>query len=60
MGGRILRKKLGKPVERIVKTVRTYLDSNNFIKVYPAAYEKWCSAEELLWETDSGMIGAAS
>lgn len=47
------KKTLGEPVERIVKTVRAYLDSNNFIKVYPAAYKKWCSAEELLWETDS-------
>lgn len=48
-----LKKKLGEPVERIVKTVRSYLDSNNFIKAYPVAYEKWCSAEELLWKTDS-------
>jgi hypothetical protein len=48
-----LKKKMGEPVERIVKTVRTYLDSNNFIKAYPTAYEKWHSAEELLWETDS-------
>jgi len=48
-----LKKKMGEPVERIVRTVRTYLDSNNFIKAYPTAYEKWRSAEELLWETDT-------
>ena len=48
-----LKKKMGEPVERITRTVRTYLDSNNFIKAYPKAYEKWRSAEELLWETNS-------
>lgn len=48
-----LKKRLGQPVERIEKTIRTYLDSNNFAKIYPKAYEKWCSAEELLWKTDS-------
>ncbi len=48
-----LMQKLGKPVERIEKTVKNYIDSNNFAKKYPKPYEKWCSAEELLWKTDS-------
>lgn len=48
-----LMQKLGKPVERIEKTVKNYIDSNNFAKKYPKPYEKWCSAEKLLWETDS-------
>lgn len=48
-----LKENLGKPVERIVKTARNYLDTNKFIKNYPAAYEKWCVAEELMWKTDS-------
>ena len=48
-----LKEKLGEPVERVVKTVRNYLDTNNFVQNYPTAYEKWCSAEELLWRSDS-------
>lgn len=45
--------KLGEPVERIEKTIKRYIDTGNFVKKYPKAYEKWCSAEELLWKADS-------
>ncbi len=48
-----LKGQLGEAVDRVVKTARSYLDTNNFIRNYPTAYEKWCAAEKLLWETDS-------
>lgn len=48
-----LMEKLGEPVERIEKTIHNYIDTGSFVKKYPTAYEKWCSAEELLWKADS-------
>ena len=48
-----LKNRQGEPVERIEKTVRNYLNAFDFQKKYAKAFEKWSSAEELLWKTDT-------
>jgi polyhydroxyalkanoate synthesis regulator phasin len=48
-----LKKQSGKPVEHIEEAVRSYIDSHDFQKEYPKAYEKWAEAESLLWKTDT-------
>jgi hypothetical protein len=48
-----LKGELGEPVKRIEETIRNYLKADSFAKKYPKAYEKWNSAEGLLWKTDS-------
>jgi hypothetical protein len=46
-----LKSKLGESVERVEKTIRNYIESDNFRGNFSKVYEKWSSAEELLWET---------
>ena len=48
-----LMKQQGKPVERIEKHTRNYLDLKDFRKCYPKAYEHLMRAEEKLWASDS-------
>lgn len=48
-----IRKKIGKPVERIEATVHDYLDSQGFCQRYPQAFARWRSAEEILWSADT-------
>jgi predicted metal-dependent hydrolase len=48
-----LKKQSGEPVEHVEKEVHDYIDSHEFQKEYPIAYEKWAEAEKLLWETDT-------
>ncbi|MDH5468477.1 MAG: hypothetical protein OEY25_13760 [Candidatus Aminicenantes bacterium] len=48
-----LKKKSGEPVEHIEEAVRSYIDSHDFQREYPKAYEKWAEAESLLWKTDT-------
>ena len=48
-----LKVRLGQSVERIEKTMKSYIDAQNFQRNYPKAFEKWSAAEELLWRTDS-------
>lgn len=45
----------GRPVERVQAEVRTYCETEQFRAAHPTAYEKWRSAEELLWGEDSGL-----
>jgi hypothetical protein len=48
-----MKAKSGKPVEVMESHIRNYLDSVIFKEHYPAAWEKWSHAEELLWSADS-------
>lgn len=47
-----LKQKLGGPVEQMEKSLRAYLDSDQFRNTYPNSYDKWSSAEALLWKSD--------
>jgi hypothetical protein len=47
----ILREK--QPVRAIEREITKYLDSNEFVKKYPKAFEKWQSADTLLWSGGS-------
>ena len=42
-----------KPIERISSEIKTYIESDNFKRKYPKAYQKWIEAETMLWATDS-------
>lgn len=48
-----LKEKSGEPVEKIEETVHRFIDTSDFQKKYPKAYEKWAEAENLLWDTES-------
>jgi hypothetical protein len=48
-----LKKRIGDAVGRIETTIRRFLDAPEFQRKYPEAYQKWSSAEELLWQTDT-------
>ena len=48
-----LKERSGEPVEHIEEAVRRCIDSHDFQKEYPKAYEKWAEAENLLWKTDT-------
>ena len=48
-----IKEKSGEPVEKIEKTVHSYIDTQDFQKEYSKAYEKWAEAEHLLWETEA-------
>lgn len=48
-----LKKRAGEPVERIQATVGDYLNAHEFQNKYPEAFEKWSSAEDLLWRADT-------
>lgn len=41
------------PLEAVEKEIRGHLSSDEFKKLYPAAFKKWSDAEALLWESDS-------
>lgn len=43
----------GRPVERVERTVRGYLETDRLRSAYPTAYEKWQAAEAMLWADDS-------
>lgn len=44
---------LGQPVQQVEKKIINYLDADHFRKRYAKAFEKWTSANEKLWSTDS-------
>jgi hypothetical protein len=48
-----LKERSGESIEHVEKEVLNYIDSHEFQKAYPKAYEKWAEAENLLWETDT-------
>jgi hypothetical protein len=48
-----MRQRRGEPVAQVESVIRTFLDSDDFQRRYPAAYEKWVAAERLLWGSDS-------
>jgi hypothetical protein len=48
-----LKTKKGEAVERVEVTVRDYINSSIFKTKYPDAFNKWSSAETLLWQKDS-------
>jgi hypothetical protein len=48
-----LKQRDGQPIQRIEAQSRNYLNSDLFQRKYPQAYQKWASAETLLWSSDS-------
>lgn len=48
-----LKKPRGEAMERMEENTFRYLDSSNFKKRHPAAFDKWQQAEGLLWSSDS-------
>jgi hypothetical protein len=48
-----LKKRAGEAIDRVESTIRNYLDAHEFKQKYPEAFEKWSSAEDLLWCTDT-------
>jgi hypothetical protein len=48
-----LKRRAGQPVERVGTGLRAYVDADQFRHRYPTAYQKWASAEALLWDSDS-------
>ena len=48
-----LRHRAGEPAQRVVAEMRHHIDSQSFRSRCPAAYEKWHTAESLLWGADS-------
>jgi hypothetical protein len=51
LGFRVAEQLGASSVPRTETTVHRYLDSEKFQDSYPSAYEKWASAEKLLWAT---------
>ncbi len=49
----LLKEQNGQPFQRIVAHMRNYLAGDVFIKKYTVAYQKWETAEEMLWASDS-------
>lgn len=43
----------GQPLDRVQVRTREFIVGEVFQKRYPAAFAKWCAAEELLWGEDS-------
>jgi hypothetical protein len=43
----------GQPVRRVEAKIRNYLDADHFKRKYPRAFQKWTSANDKLWSTDS-------
>lgn len=41
------------PVRRVEEKIRNYLDSDYFKRKYASAFQKWTSANNKLWSTDS-------
>ncbi len=48
-----LKEQAGDALGRIESTINVHLDSHNFQLKYPEAYQKWSSAEGLLWSYDN-------
>lgn len=48
-----LKKRTEDSVGRIETTMKNYLDAHQFQQKYSVAYQKWSSAEDLLWGTDT-------
>lgn len=48
-----IKKRLGEPLSILENSIRQYLDSESFACNFPEAYEKWCQAEKLLWESEN-------
>ena len=43
----------GQPVRRVEEKIRSYLDAEYFKKKYAKPFQKWTSANDKLWSTDS-------
>lgn len=48
-----LKQRSGQPVQEIERTIRHHLKTDQFQRTYSEAYQKWASAETILWESDS-------
>lgn len=48
-----MKRETGQPLENIESSVRNYLFAENFRQKYPASYQKWIEAEDMLWGSDS-------
>ncbi|MFZ5452177.1 MAG: hypothetical protein ACOZF2_09955 [Thermodesulfobacteriota bacterium] len=43
----------GQPIMQVEEKIRSYLESDHFKKKYANAFQKWTSANDKLWSTDS-------
>jgi hypothetical protein len=48
-----VKRRAGRPLERLTNVVRHYLSAEAFQQQYPTAYSKWVEAETRLWATDA-------
>jgi hypothetical protein len=48
-----LKQRTGQPVQRIEASIRNYLGGDFFQQKYAQGYQKWLSAETMLWSSDS-------
>jgi hypothetical protein len=48
-----MKREAGAPAERVESHARKHLNHERFRQRYPATYEKWALAEDLLWADDS-------
>jgi hypothetical protein len=44
---------ISQPIRRVEEKIKNYLDADNFKKRYAKAFQKWTSANDKLWSTDS-------
>lgn len=54
-----LRHRAGEPAQRIVAEMRHHIDCQSFRSRCPSAYDKWQTAESLLWGADSDQQSTA-
>jgi hypothetical protein len=48
-----LKETIGEPIERVEKTIMSYLKSEHFVSKYKVAFEKWSTAQEFLWSAEN-------
>lgn len=48
-----MKRQAGQPLENVENTIRSYIATESFCQKYPAAYQKWVEAEDMLWGSDS-------
>lgn len=48
-----LKEKSGHPMQRVEQQAKDFIDSHEFRRKHPLAYDKWAKAEAMLWSSDS-------
>jgi len=48
-----LKQRVGQPIQRVESVIQNYMASDLFQQRYAQAYQKWASAEAMLWSSDS-------